>query len=212
MCIGDYDPAWREAQKKTCRLTHGKLWALLLSEIRLILTQAADCMEKPQDSFSGLEEIGIGSKFKEQLCRMLESTQLFRGFTGPEIESVVDYMHAYRAPVGLTLFREGGKDKYLAFVINGKVDILKETDCNTQKHIATARPGSCLGEMSIVDDYPHSATARVVEEAEVIILTKRNLLRITEESAALGIRILWGLAWQLSARLRRTSGVLAEHL
>ena len=169
-------------------------------------------MEKHEDSFSELEEIGIGRKFKEELCRMLESTQLFRGFSRPEVEFVVDYTHAYRAPVGVALFREGGKDKYLAFIVKGKVDILKEFGFSKEKHIATARSGSCLGEISIVDDFPHSATAKIVEEAEVIILTKRNLLRITEESAALGIRILWRLARQLGARLRKTSGVLAEHL
>ena len=169
-------------------------------------------MEKHEDSFNELEEIGIGSKFKEDLCRMLESTQLFRDFTGKEIESVADYTHAYRAPAGATLFEEGGKDKYLAFVVKGKVNILKESGTTSQKHIATARAGSCLGEVSIVDDYPQSATAKIVEEAEIIILTKRNLLRITEESAVLGVRILWRLAWQLSARLRQTSGALAEHL
>lgn len=171
-----------------------------------------DPMEKIEDSFSELEEIGIGSQFKEQLCRMLESTQLFRGFTRPEIESVVGYTHAFRAPVGVSLFREGGKDKYLAFVVEGKVHILKESGFTEQKLIATVRAGSCLGEMSIVDDYPHSATAKIVDEAQVIILTKRNLIRITQESAALGNRILWRLAWQLSARLRQTSGALAAHL
>ncbi|MEN8761278.1 MAG: cyclic nucleotide-binding domain-containing protein [Thiogranum sp.] len=169
-------------------------------------------MEVHNDIFTGLQEIGIGHKFKEELCRMLESTQLFRGFSRPEIECVVDYTHAYRAPVGVSLFREGGKDKYLAFIIKGKVNVLKEFGFTTEKHIATACSGSCLGEISMVDDFPHSATARIIEEAEVIILTKRNLLRITEESAALGIRILWRLARQLGARLRRTSGVLAEHL
>ena len=121
-------------------------------------------------------------------------------------------LDAYRAPVGVTLFEEGGSDKYLAFIVKGKVNILKENGTTSQKHIATARTGSCLGEMSIVDDFPQSATAEIVEETEVIILTKRNLLRITEESAVLGIRILWRLAWQLSARLRQTSGALAEHL
>ena len=169
-------------------------------------------MEMHVDSLSELEEIGIGRKFREELCRMLESTQLFRGFTRPEIESIVDYTHAYRAPVGVALFREGGKDKYLACIVKGKVNILKEFGFSEEKHIATARSGSCLGEISIVDDFPHSATAKIVEEAEVIILTKRNLLRITEESAALGIRILWRLARQLGARLRKTSGALAEHL
>lgn len=169
-------------------------------------------METLKDKFGELEEIGIGSKFMDTLCQMLESTQLFRGFTRKEIESVADYTHAYRAPAGATLFEEGGKDKYLAFIVKGKVNILKESGTTSQKHIATARSGSCLGEVSIVDDYPHSATAKFVEEAEVIILTKRNLLRITEESAVLGNRILWRLACQLSARLRQTSGALAEHL
>lgn len=169
-------------------------------------------METLQDKFSEFEEIGIGSQFKDKLCQMLESTQLFRGFTRKEIESVAGYMHAYRAPAGVILFEEGGKDKYLAFIVKGKVNILKECGTASQKHIATARSGSCLGEVAIVDDYPHSATAKIVEEAEVIILTKRNLLRITEESALLGNRILWRLACQLSARLRQTSGALAEHL
>jgi CRP-like cAMP-binding protein len=169
-------------------------------------------METNEDRFSALEELGMGSQFRDRLCQMLESTQLFRGFTRQEIESVADYTHAYRAPVGVTLFEEGAKDKYLAFIVKGKVNILKESGDAGQKHIATARAGSCLGEMSIVDDYPQSATAKVVEEAELIILTKRNLMRITEESSGLGIRILWRLARQLSARLRQTSGVLAEHL
>ncbi len=169
-------------------------------------------METIQDSFKELEEIGIGSQFRERLCQMLESTQLFRGFSRREIESIVEYTHAYRAPVGVTLFEEGRKDKYLAFIVKGKVDILKQDGASSQKHIATARSGSCLGEMSIVDDYPQSATAKIVEEAVVIILTRRNLVRITEESTGLGIHILWRLAWQLSTRLRQTSGVLAEHL
>jgi len=193
-------------------LTHSNDRSLRCAEFRLILTQVADGMEVHNDVFTGLQEIGIGHKFKEELCRMLESTQLFRGFSRPEIEFVVDYTHAYRVPVGVSLFREGGKDKYLAFIIKGKVNVLKEFGFTTEKHIATACSGSCLGEISMVDDFPHSATARIIEEAEVIILTKPNLLRITEESAALGIRILWRLARQLGARLRRTSGVLAEHL
>jgi len=169
-------------------------------------------MEEYKDIFSEFEEIGIGSQFRDELCRMLESTQLFRDLTGPEIQAVVEYTHAYRVPAGVTLLSEGGKEKYLAFIVKGKVEILKGSGAREAKHIATVRAGSCLGEMSIVDDFPHSATAKTVEEAEVIILTRRNLLRITEESAALGVRILWRLARQLSARLRQTSGILAEHL
>ena len=114
------------------------------AEISLIVKRVAVGMEQHQDSFSDLEEIGIGSQFREELCRMLESTQLFRGFTRPEIEFFVDYTQAYRAPVGVTLFREGSKDRYLAIIVKGKVKILKEYGFSKEKHIATARPGSCL--------------------------------------------------------------------
>jgi CRP-like cAMP-binding protein len=159
-----------------------------------------------------LEEIGIGSAFKETLCQMLEATVLFRDFSRQEIETVVRYVHAYRAKPGTALYIEGERNNALALVVRGKVQVHKQTGEGQSRHLATIRPGSVLGEISVIDGFPHSATATTSEETELVMLTRQNLQRIAEEFPKLGARILWQVAWQLCARLRQTSGVLIDYL
>jgi CRP/FNR family cyclic AMP-dependent transcriptional regulator len=159
-----------------------------------------------------LEEIGIGSKFNDQLCQMLETITLFREFSRPELENLARYVRAYRARKNTTLLKEGGRDSFLCIIINGKVDILKEDADFHNKKLTTVRNGAVLGEISVIDGLPHSATAMTATDSEIVILSKRNLEQICEDIPKLGIRLLWRIGWQLCARLRQTSGQLIDHL
>jgi CRP-like cAMP-binding protein len=163
-------------------------------------------------AFNQLEEIGIGSGFEDTLCGMLEDTVLFHEFSHPEIETLAKFVHAYRAPKGTQLFEEGGRDSYLCIITKGRIDVFKETQEFEKKKLATIREGSAIGEMSVIDGFPHSASAVTNTEAEIVILTKANLQRICDEYPQLGNKILWRLAWQMSSRLRQTSGVLIDHI
>lgn len=159
-----------------------------------------------------LEQIGIGKNFVDQLCQMVESSYLFKDFSRPEIEQLVEYMHAYRAPKDAMLLQEGKLDSYLIIITKGKARVMK-TDINgQQKQIASIHKGAILGEMSIIDDFPHSATVITQEVSEVALLTKANLQKITERYPALGVKLLWQIAWQLSARLRQASGKLVDFI
>ena len=162
--------------------------------------------------FNQLEEIGIGSNFEDELCGMLEDTVLFQEFNHPEIETLAKFVHAYHAPKGTLLMQEGERDSYICIITKGRVDVFKETQELEKKKLATIREGSAIGEMSVIDSFPHSASAITTTETEIVLLTKPNLQRICDEHPKLGNKILWRLAWQLSSRLRQTSGVLIDHL
>ncbi len=164
------------------------------------------------DKFNQLEEIGIGSGFEATLCNMLEDTVLFHEFSHAEITTLARYVHAYRAPRGTLLMKEGERDTYICIITQGRVDILKESQGFEKKKLATIREGSAIGEMSVVDNFPHSASAMTATDAEIVLLTKANLQRICDEYPSLGNKLLWRLAWQLSSRLRQTSGVLIDYL
>lgn len=159
-----------------------------------------------------LEEIGIGPAFRETLCQMLESTVLFRDFSRQEIETLVDFVHAYRAKANTRLYIEGERNNALMLITRGRVQIYKQADQGEPRHLATIRPGSVLGEISVIDGLPHSATATTSEDTELVMLTGRNLQRITESYPKLGARVLWQIARQLCARVRQTSGVLVDYL
>ena len=59
------------------------------------------------------------------------------------------------------------------------------------KEIATVNKGATIGEMSIIDNFPHSATVITSEDSEVALITKANLQNITEKYPALGAKLLW---------------------
>lgn len=159
-----------------------------------------------------LEEIGIGKKFQDSLCLSLESSYLFKDFSPQEIEQLVHSMHGYKAPKGAILFQEGELDSHLIIITSGKAQILKDDGTGSMKEIATVRKGATLGEMSIMDDFPHSATVITTQDSEVALITKSNLKKLTEKYPTLGVKFLWQIASQLSARVRQASGQLVEHI
>ena len=159
-----------------------------------------------------LEEIGIGKNFQDTLCVMLESSYLFKDFSRQEIEQLVHYMHGYKAPKGAVLFQEGELDSYLIIITSGKAKVLKNDNAGNMKEVATVRKGATLGEMSIIDDFPHSATVITAEDSEIALITKSNLKGISEKHPTLGVKLLWQIARQLSARVRQATGQLVDHI
>ena len=159
-----------------------------------------------------LEEIGIGEKFQNALCIMLESSYLFKDFSRQEIEQLVQYMHGYKTAKGAILFQEGERDSHLIIITSGKAKILKDDGYGQMKEIAVVRKGATLGEMSIIDEFPHSATVITTESSEIALITKTNLKNITEKYPVLGVKLLWQIASQLSARVRQASGQLVDHI
>ena len=159
-----------------------------------------------------LEEIGIGEKFQEALCSMLEGSYLFKDFRRQEIEQLVHFMHGYKAPKGAILFQEGERDSHLIIITSGKAQVLKDDGSGNMKEVAVVRKGATLGEMSVIDDFPHSATVITSEDSEIALITKSNLKKITEKHPTLGVKLLWQIAWQLSARVRQATGQLVDHI
>ena len=69
-----------------------------------------------------------------------------------------------------------------------------------------------LGEMTIVDGEPRSATAVAVASSTLAVLTQENFLLIMRDKPALSAKLLLKIAQLLSQRLRLTSGILVDYL
>lgn len=159
-----------------------------------------------------LEQLGYGDSFRETLCDMLEQVPLFRQSSRKDIEYIANYVHAYRAPTGCRILVEGQQQKLLWFIVDGKVDVYKETQPGEQKHLTTIRAGKTLGEMAMIDDQPHSASVITASECTLLLLTKNSFMRLAANNPRLGLNITWKIAQLLSQRLRQTSGKLIDYL
>ncbi|MDH5323981.1 MAG: cyclic nucleotide-binding domain-containing protein [Gammaproteobacteria bacterium] len=163
-------------------------------------------------ALNNLELLGQGSAFCDELCSMLEQMPMFRDLTRPEVEILSGYVQAFEAESGKTLFLEGEKGGFMCFLVSGKIDVIKESHLRERKTITTVRPGQTIGEMSLLDDMPFSATACAVEKTTVILITRRNFESFTEDHPALAIKMIRKVARLISLRLRQTTGILADYI
>jgi len=148
----------------------------------------------------------------QRRAELFEKTQLGKGLEWSEALTLSGYMDAYQAGVGSVVCRQGDESAFLCLICQGRVDIVKEDLGHNDKVIATLGPGNSLGEMSLIDGEPRSATAVVSTHVELLVLTKDRFELLLEEYPRLWGKVVARIASVLSKRLRRTSGVLAEYL
>ncbi|NOX76863.1 MAG: cyclic nucleotide-binding domain-containing protein [Gammaproteobacteria bacterium] len=165
-----------------------------------------------KSDLDGLELLGDGESFREELCRLIETVPMFGDLAHAEVQTLARYIRAYEAKKGTEIFREGAKGQFMCIVLSGRVDIFKETLEREKKKVATVRPGKSLGEMSLLDELPYSATALASEDSQLLMLTKMNFERFTEEQPLLCNMLLRQIARLMSLRLRQTTGILLDYL
>ena len=145
-------------------------------------------------------------------CEMLGKSPWAREFTEDQLEKLARYLLVSEAKQGSEVFAEGAKEAYMSIVIKGIVKVIKEDSLNRKSAIAEVGPGKTLGEMSLIDGWPRSASAVAIEDSTMLVLTKDNFEHLLSDQPQLGSQILMKLAGLLSQRLRMTNWVLVECL
>jgi CRP/FNR family cyclic AMP-dependent transcriptional regulator len=162
------------------------------------------------DKTCGLvEELGQNAK---QRAELLEQTRWANDFSWPEIEALASYMQINKATKDALICREGSEDDTMFIIAKGMVNILKEDVDKKKKVIASLGTGQTLGEMSLLDGEPRSATVLAAGDLVLLTLSKSSLDMLIREKPGLAVKFVIKIARMMSQRLRRTSGVLADHL
>src|SRR3990172_1049924 len=99
-------------------------------------------------------------------------------------------------PTGTVLFRDGETGKEMYVIQAGKVKISKKIR-DTEKTLAVLGEGEFLGEMSILNNKPRSATAEVVEEAKLLVIDPKMFEQMLKGNPEIAVRIIKKLAQRL---------------
>ncbi len=98
---------------------------------------------------------------------------------------------------GTVLFREGepGKDMYV--VQSGRVNVSKKVG-EVEKILASLGPGEFLGEMSILNNKPRSATATCAEASKLLVIDAKTFEAMIRGNGEIAIRMIKKLADRLA--------------
>ena len=156
------------------------------------------------------KEENVEYSFSGRVKHILSEIPFFEEFSNDELDFFSKSLSLRYFPEQTVLFRKGDIGDYLFFVVGGTVEVRLEQFESKPIIIATFEQGSCVGEMSIVDDYPRSATIVVIAPSELLLLTRNRFESICRENPLIGIKFLRGIARNLSIRLRKTTGRFAD--
>jgi CRP/FNR family cyclic AMP-dependent transcriptional regulator len=100
-------------------------------------------------------------------------------------------------PQGTVLFREGEPGKEMYVVQQGRVTVSKRVG-EVEKILASLGPGEFLGEMSILNNKPRSATATCAEPAKLLVIDAKTFEAMIRGNAEIAIRMIKKLSDRLA--------------
>ncbi len=156
--------------------------------------------------------LGGGATFRAEMLAMLEQVDLLTDLAWREIEVLSGYLQAYEAEPGCVVFQEGEPGNYMGLLVGGRVVIRKESEGVNEAVISIEGQGRSIGEMALIDREPRSASCKVLDSATVLILTRKEFERLSQQHPGIALKLLMRISKLISRRLRLTSGQLVEHL
>jgi CRP/FNR family cyclic AMP-dependent transcriptional regulator len=98
---------------------------------------------------------------------------------------------------GTVLFREGEPGKEMYVVQSGRVNVSKQVG-EVEKILASLGAGEFLGEMSILNNKPRSATATCAEASKLLVIDAKTFEAMIRGNAEIAIRMIKKLADRLA--------------
>ncbi len=104
---------------------------------------------------------------------------------------------------GEPLFKESEGTKGLWLIHSGKIEISKITADGWRQTIVVLPSGHFFGELSILENRKHVASATALEDTELFLIPKEDFERMMEEDCSLALCIVKKIAIAMSKNLRR---------
>jgi CRP-like cAMP-binding protein len=145
-------------------------------------------------------------------AELLEATKWANEFSFQEIEQFAVYLELLKAADGQRLIIEGGKEPRLLVVVQGRIEVRKRNQAGREKLLAALAKGDSVGEMSLIDRQPCSASAYAAGDCTLLGMSGPAFEQLLDERPRLGAAFALKLARTLSHRLRLASGALSELL
>ena len=151
-------------------------------------------------------------KFAEFFAGFAQESPMFHYLDEKDTRILSRYLEFRQLKRGEVLFREGDPGEYVIFILKGSIEVTTTSSEGEPFTLAQLGWGTSVGEMAVIDELPRSAAAFVVDDAEFFILSRSSFNEILEKHYKLGVRLLKGIAWTMSLRLRYNSRRLIDHV
>lgn len=134
---------------------------------------------------------------------LIRRVPLFSMLTNSQAEAVAEGVVKRRYRRGEIIVEQGRKSNALFILLTGRARVLTADARGREVILAMLHPGDYVGEMSLIDNEPHSATVRAEVQTDVLVLGRTEFARCLPENSSLSYAIMRGLVSRLRAADRQ---------
>ena len=128
---------------------------------------------------------------------LIRRVPLFSMLTASQASSVADAVIKRRFKRGEAIVEQGKKSNALSIILTGRARVVTTDSRGREVILATMRPGDYVGEMSLIDDEPHSATVSAEIQTDTLVLSRAEFVRCMPENNSMTYAVLKGLVQRL---------------
>jgi CRP-like cAMP-binding protein len=139
-----------------------------------------------------------------EIMALMESVEIFFPLTKVELNNLVNQVSVMTYAKGEVPVRQGEAGDSFYIIKSGRVDVVVEKSMLENAVVATLGPGNFFGEMSLLTGAVRTASIRVKDDAEFIVIDKESFKTTLVNNPS----IAESLSQILSAR---QAGLDAEH-
>ena len=134
---------------------------------------------------------------------LIRRVPLFSLLTNDQAQGIADSVVKRRFRRGEIVVEHGKKSNALYILLTGRARVLTADSRGREVILAVLQPGDYVGEMSLIDNEPHSATVRAEVQTDMLILGRPEFTRCLPENSSLSYAIMRGLVYRLRAADRQ---------
>jgi len=134
---------------------------------------------------------------------LIRRVPLFSMLTNDQAQGIADSVVKRRFRRGEIIVEHGRKSNALYILLTGRARVLTADSRGREVILAVLQSGDYVGEMSLIDDEPHSATVRAEVQTDMLILGRAEFTRCLPENSSLSYAIMHGLVQRLRSADRQ---------
>ena len=144
----------------------------------------------------------------DEIHEALKRVYFLKGLSGDELHLLAKVCSEEEFEPGALIFEEGSTADRFYVLIEGHVEIWKDSRSESPKMLAVHGPGHFFGEIALIDELPRSATLVARDSVKVLNLARDDFRRLIAERTSIALAVMTGI----SSLIRSSNEIFVEDL
>ncbi len=141
----------------------------------------------------------------QEIIKFLTKIELFNDYDEDELELLAENVTVKTIEKDSLVFSENTPRHHMYMIYEGEVELFKTTTFGDEKRLSFFSKYDFLGEGSLIDDSPHSTSARALLKTIVVVVECAKLTELVKDKGMMAVKLYSRIARVISRRMRRTN-------